>query len=107
MIKRGVRLHGICPQMFLAADIIKDLWKSHNYPFCITSGIEGKHKRTSEHWSGNALDFRTWLNATGEQMSKALKTALRKDLQARLGDEYYVLMEKDHLHVHYSPLKAL
>lgn len=107
MIKRGVRLHGVCPQMFWAATVVKDLWKSNDYPFCITSGIEGTHSVTSDHWAGRALDFRTWRDMTGVQMDSTLKRSLRIELERLLGDEYFVLMEGNHLHISYRPLKAL
>lgn len=107
MIKKGVRLQGVCPQMFWAATVIKDLWGEHNYPFCITSGIDGKHSATSDHWQGHALDFRTWKDLTGQQIPDETKTVLKLELQRQLGEEYYVLMEKDHVHVSYRPLKAL
>ena len=106
IVKQGVRLHGVCPQMFFAARVYEDLWNKHDYPAAITAGIEGKHKRNSEHWDGKALDFRTWLDATGKQMSMKLKESLAKELQARLGEEYTVIAEGNHIHVHYSGLKA-
>lgn len=107
MIKQGVRLHGVCPQMFLAASVVKDLWEEYNYPFCITSGIEGKHGLASDHWAGYALDFRTWANENGSQLDMFTKQALAKELGELLGDEYFILVEGNHLHISYRPLKAL
>lgn len=105
-IKNGVRLHGVCPQMFFAAGVYETLWTQNDYPACITSGIEGRHKRDSEHWEGDALDFRTWLDGTGKQMPKSLRQSMGKELQSRLGEEFVVIVEGDHIHCHYRSLKA-
>jgi len=107
LIKRGVRLHGVCPQMFWAADTVKDLWAEYDYPYCITSGIEGKHSERSDHWKGLALDFRTWNDLSGKQLSSFVKKSLKSELERLLGDEFYVLMEGNHLHISYRALKAL
>jgi len=106
MIKQGVRLHGVVPQMFWAASVVENLWKENDYPFCITSGIEGKHSHSSDHWKGMAMDFRTWADLTGKQLSRVVKDSLRVELQRLLGDEYYILVEGNHLHVSYRALKA-
>lgn len=105
-VKKGVRLHGVIPQMFFAAQVYEELWNKNDYPAGITAGIEGKHTRDSEHWEGNALDFRTWLDATGKQMPEPVKKSLAKELQARLEEEFVVIAEVDHIHVHYRGLKA-
>lgn len=106
MIKKGVRLHGVCPQMFWAAHVVEQLWKEHNLPFCITSGIEGKHSERSDHWRGDALDFRTWADLTGKQLDSDTKKSLLTELQRLLGEEYFILMEHNHLHISYRSLKA-
>jgi len=107
VIKKGVRLHGVCPQMFWAASVVKELWVEYDYPFAITSGIEGKHGEKSDHWQGYALDFRTWADSTGVQLPTFVKKSLLIELERLLGDEFYILMEGNHLHVSYRPLKAL
>jgi len=105
-IKRGVRLHGVIPQAMLIISVANDIWvnKGFGHLFCVTSGIEGKHKRTSEHAGGRAIDLRTWADRAGAQMSIVTKDNIKTELEEALGEEYYVLVEGDHIHVHYRPI---
>ncbi len=104
-VKSGVRLHGITPQIVLAIQVANAIWELNGYGsfFCITSGIEGVHKRQSQHASGNAVDFRTWSDNSGTQMSKVSKDSIVSQLQENLSEEYFVLAEGNHIHLHYKP----
>lgn len=104
MIKSGVRLHGMKPQMAIAYFEAKALWAKYGYPFCVTAGIDGEHSEKSRHWDGAALDFRTWKDETGEQLPMADKQMLAAELQTTLGEEFYVHIEATHIHVQYTPL---
>ena len=107
MIKNGVRLHGVVPQMFYAANVAEKVWLEQGFShFAITSGIEGKHKHSSQHWEGHALDFRTWLDKNGTQMTKLQRDSLGRALRRALSDEYVVVVEGNHIHVHWKGLKA-
>lgn len=63
----------------------------------ITSGTDGKHMKGSKHYSGDALDLRR-----SNIPTKLLDTYLTR-LRGRLGEDYDVVLEKDHIHVEYDP----
>ena len=65
------------------------------YDVTITSGVDGVHSEKSDHYTGNAVDIRIRdfpgdVRRWTERMQKAL------------GSYYFVLLEKDHIHVSYK-----
>lgn len=70
-------------------------------PAVITSGMEGKHKVGSKHYKGHAFDFRTkhivWNQAV----------AVAKLLREKLGPDFDVILERDHLHVEWDPKRKV
>lgn len=63
----------------------------------ITSGTDGKHMVGSKHYIGDALDLRR-----SNIPSKLLDTYLTR-LRGRLGGDYDVILEIDHIHIEYDP----
>lgn len=63
----------------------------------ITSGIDGKHMQNSLHYSGRAFDFRTKL------LHFEVVKLIVAELKERLGKDYDVILEGDHLHVEWDP----
>ena len=66
----------------------------------ITSGRDGKHKVTSRHYSGRALDLRT------RDLTPAKRIVYRDALQEELGPDFKVLYELTprpvgHIHISY------
>ena len=70
----------------------------------LTGGREGKHSEQSSHYRNEAWDFKA-----NHIASKELCEAIAKDMQARLGPDFYVEYEhKDgaaerHFHVQWKP----
>jgi hypothetical protein len=98
-IKAGVRLMGLMPEMCVALIAIERLFVNIGHTCVITSGIEGKHAADSKHYVGAALDFRT------RELDSFTAQRLAKDAQRALGDDYWVQLEADHMHVQYRPAK--
>ena len=98
MIKPGVDLRGVVPQMAIAYCIALYLYQEKfGVPCVITSGSDGKHGPNSLHYKGKALDFRT-NNLRGPQVHPiylALKEAL--------GAQFDVVLEADHIHCEFDP----
>jgi len=65
----------------------------------ITSGLEGSHSNESFHYQARALDFRI-RNWPGDI---SIRAEIVKDIRAKLGPAYDVVIEGDHLHVEYDP----
>ena len=100
MLKPGVRLLGIRPELVVAIIVARDIWSKHNAPFVITSCVDGTHTRASKHYTGCAVDLRTHglTNPAG---------AVR-DLQTALGLDFDVIHEgpgtpQEHIHLEWDP----
>ena len=63
----------------------------------ITSGVEGRHSSDpwSKHYTGWALDFRI------NDLAKSDVTRWVEQLKVKLGAGYFVLLESNHIHIHY------
>ena len=100
MIKNGVDLRGLTPQMAIAYIIACFVFAKHGKPCMITSGSDGKHGPRSKHYEGNALDLRT------RDFQQQLKVTLRDELKVALGGQYDVVLEATHLHMEFDPKEA-
>lgn len=103
LLKAGVRLTDLAPQMVLASLIVREIYESRDsHCSCaITSGNDSTHSENSLHYKGRALDFRTHdFNGNKEQ--------LRDEIKGALGAEFDVVLEhlgepEEHLHVEWDP----
>lgn len=93
-LKKGVRLHGIRPELVLALGIADQVYADLDYATVVTSVIDGKHMRTSLHYTGGAFDIRVTKNH-GE--------ALRQRIAHALGEDFDVVLEEAHIHVEWQP----
>ena len=95
MIKHGVDLRGLSPQMAIAYTIACRCYGQ--YDCVITSANDSKHGPNSLHYKGQALDLRTrHLNGQGLQ-------AVYLKLKESLGEQFDVVLESDHIHVEWDP----
>lgn len=99
-LKTGVRILGVRPEVVLAMIITQDLYEDYGYEFVVTSCTDGRHRRASLHYTGCAFDCRTWeLPTYGTEERRDVVA----DLQARLGSDFDVVDEADHLHIEFQP----
>lgn len=91
-----VNLEGVQWQMFKAAIVAERIWASFGAELVITSANDGKHLPHSFHYKGLALDLRTY-NLHGRERMAA------QELAIALGEEYDVVLEKDHIHLEHDP----
>jgi hypothetical protein len=66
----------------------------------ITSANDSNHDATSLHFTNRAFDIRV-KNIIGDVKKEARLWA--EKMQIALGDDYDVILEKDHIHVEYQP----
>jgi hypothetical protein len=98
MIKPGVDLRGLAPQMAIAYCIALDVYREKVGAHCvITSGSDGKHGPNSLHYSGKALDLRT--NSLRPEQVHPVYVSLK----TALGTQFDVVLEDDHIHVEFDP----
>lgn len=118
-VERYGRLYTVSPYIQESLHIAEEVWKSYGASeLVVTSLIElydarGRpvlHKRQSEHWQGNAADGRIWnlpgvsLGADGKYIDlHGIVPEVRDDLQSRLGPDFWVDDEPNHMHWHNRP----
>jgi len=95
-IKSGVEVNGLKVEILLAVIIAREIYASLGVELVITEATGGKHGHGSFHYIGMAIDLRTRdFMDKGRQASDLLKKFL--------GEEYDVVLEKDHIHIEFNP----
>lgn len=95
-LKTGVKARGLQAEILLAIMVAKEVYTEAGQTFTITSINDGKHRDDSLHYEGQAFDIRTRdLNGvTAEDMAHRIRI--------RLGADYDVLNEGDHIHIEFQ-----
>jgi hypothetical protein len=97
MIKAGVDLRGIHPQLAIAYCIANDIYRTiAGVPCVITSASDGKHGPNSFHYKGMALDLRT--SSLRSEHVHPVYIALK----SALGAQFDVVLESDHIHLEFD-----
>ena len=94
MIKLGVDVRGIQPEILLALIAASEVFSRYASKAIITSGLEGEHLEGSKHYDGQAIDLRI------RHLDKRLWSIIAEDLEKALGPQYDVILEADKLHIH-------
>jgi hypothetical protein len=95
-IKAGVRLDKLQPQMVVALVVAHEVYRELGVPCTVTSGNDGEHMAGSLHYTGMALDFRT------RDLLPADKKVAVDRLRWRLGGDFDVVLEVDHVHIEFD-----
>ena len=69
------------------------VWAIEREELVITSTYEGNHSERSLHYADLAVDIRKYKRAT----------RLTLELREKLGRDYDVVLESDHIHIEYDP----
>lgn len=84
---------GVTPPNLVIAAAAANTAQEMEIVVTITSGTDGKHMAGSRHYIGAALDFRT------SNLTKKEVTRFMDKMRERLGPDYDVVLESDHVHV--------
>lgn len=98
--KSGVSINGISSEMLFALWQTAHIYNNYGQNLTVTSARDGKHKVNSLHYSGQALDFRTY--DVEKSKMQLIYSALHFSLSNR---GYDVILESDHLHIEFDPSK--
>lgn len=97
MIKQGVDIRGLKPEMVIAYVIACNVYNKYSALCTITSALDGVHSVGSLHGKGYALDLRT------NNIAPDFVQLIVVDLRVALGSLFDVVLEKDHIHVEFDP----
>ncbi len=76
---------------------IAEIYESQDKVLVITSANDGAHMKGSKHYTNEAVDLRTFYfsNWTARKVTRKIKK--------KLGKDFDVVFEGDHIHVEYDP----
>jgi len=94
LIKAGVDISRLKrPIRRVLGPVAGIVWAIERQELVITSTYEGNHSESSLHYCNEAIDIRSW--------GKARK--VRDEIKRKLGRDYDVIYETDHIHIEYDP----
>jgi hypothetical protein len=96
-LKADVKVKGLQPEILLAIMVAKEVYADAGQTFTITSICDGKHSDASLHYKGQAVDIRT------RDLSGVTALDIASRIKIRLGGDYDVVVEGDHIHVEFQP----
>lgn len=100
--EKKARVFGTQPEMVMASMIVAFIWLEFfpGVECVVTEGSGGKHKDGSRHYVGFGKDYRIF--NLPEPKSESVDRAA-KEMRRRLGPDYDVIIEIDHIHVEFDP----
>jgi len=94
LIKAGVDISRLRPEIRKKLnEIARLVWSIEKEELTITSTYEGSHSESSLHYANLAVDIRGYKN----------NVDVRRELRDKLGMDYDVVLESDHIHIEYDP----
>ena len=95
--KGGARIFGIRSELVLALFICEQVYQAFNAEVVLTSVIDGKHSKGSFHYNGLGVDLRT------KNLNKGDAPKVVSQIKERLGDDFDVVLEGNHIHLEFQP----
>jgi uncharacterized protein YcbK (DUF882 family) len=96
-LKEGVKIAGMRCELMFGLYVAASVYKTHGYDLTVTSLCDGKHSRTSLHYSGAAADLRIW------DIAPEKLVLIVDEMGKALGVDYDVVLESDHIHLEFQP----
>ncbi len=97
MIKPDVNMAGLKPEILLAIQEAREVYRKFGAELVITSLGDGKHKAGSKHYHGFAVDLRI------RHVDRRLWKIIAEGIEKAIGEHYDVVLEPTHIHVEYDP----
>lgn len=95
LLKAGVDISRLNRQARRTLWIVSNIYWLNGDELVITSTYEGTHSPSSLHYHNDAFDVRLPVGIKPEDMVNKLK--------ARLGEDFDIVLEADHIHIEYDP----
>jgi len=94
LIKAGVDISRLNRQIRRALHVIDNAFLDNGEETVVTSTYEGNHSAASLHYANDAVDIRIPKKRVKEILSR---------IKNRLGDNFDIVDEQDHIHIEYDP----
>ena len=94
LIKAGVDISRLKRKIRKTLCVVDKIYEEYGLELVITSTYDGNHSACSYHYANDAYDIR-WRPCYGKDVYMRIKKAL--------GDDFDVVLEKDHIHIEYDP----
>ena len=94
----NVQVAGLRSELIIAIMIAQEVYREYGYDFIITSITDGKHSKTSLHYSGAAVDLRINHIDTKQELDEIVLL-----IMDALNIDYDVVLEKTHIHIEFQP----
>jgi hypothetical protein len=101
LLKPGVRVAGLRPEILLAVVAAECVCAEMGVDCVVMACVDGVHKAGSLHYCGLAVDLRSRDFRPGD-LDKAIAR-----LRQCLGADYDVVLENDHVHVEFDQKQPL
>ncbi len=96
-LKEGVKFEAISDRIVEILPSLTRIYRIFGQTCVITSARDGRHRTGSKHYTGEALDLRTFYFNQMEQRD------IHREIQQALGSDFDVILEDDHIHVEFDP----
>lgn len=98
-LKDGIEPNGLDHVIWRAVSIAAEVWRDDAAQcLTVTSAVRPPSGRRSLHWYGLAVDLRIW--------GLSHPDITRDTLAQRLGPDFDVVLETDHIHVEFDPARG-
>lgn len=98
LLKLGVSIRNLEHHCRRALNVVDQVWKKLGYSeSVITSTFEGNHSPGSFHYQDRAFDLRL------PSKSIAINVKIAQALKDKLGKDFDIIVESNHIHVEYDP----
>jgi len=94
LIKAGVDISRLKPPIRKKLPVLAQLYSTRGQELTVTSTYEGNHSEGSLHYADLAIDT---------ELPLIYESTFVKQLANKLGPDYDVVLEKDHVHTEYDP----
>jgi len=101
LLKPGVRVAGLRPEILLAVVIAERVCAEMGVDCVVTACVDGVHQAGSLHYCGLAVDLRSRDFRPGD-LDKAIAR-----IRQCLGADYDVVLENEHVHVEFDQKQPL
>lgn len=101
-IKDGASIRGLQPEIAIAYVIVESVYNEFETEAILTEGTGAEHSAGSLHYVGYGLDVRIW-NIPEKYTAQQVAQKIRQ----KLGQEFDVVLESNHIHIEYQPKQAL